>query len=604
MAIPPERRIVFLFCFVLPVVTFFAFTQVLQNDFVNYDDPRYITENPNVTKGITFKSVVWAFTETHFFMWHPVTSLSHMLDCTVFGLNPRGHHLTNLIIHTANVLLLFCVLKKMTGKVGCSAFVAAVFALHPLNVESVAWAAERKNVLSGFFWMLTIDVYIRYTEKSRIISYLLVILVFLLALMSKPTTVTLPFVLLLLDYWPLRRFQWKRTGVTHQLSEMSEICLQRVSVWRLIAEKIPLLILSAILCVITFAGQKSGGVLKGIEILPFDIRAANALVSYTGYIYNLIYPHHLAAFYPHPGYNLPPWKPIISLVILAVVSTFVVCWSRRKPYLLTGWFWYLGILVPVIGIVQAGSQAMADRYTYLPAVGIFIIVAWEADELFTERQYRKIVLGILAVILLSAMMICTRTQAGYWKNTLTLAGHALEVTKNNDIMHNSYGCALFEKGRFDEAVFHLNSALKINPHNSFAHENLGKVYANMGWASAKLGQSDLAVKQLTEAVRLRPNNADALNNLAWILATTKDDKLQNPYDALKFARKACELTNFNRPEFLDTLAAAHAATGNFQEAIAAAEKAADLAFSSGQKVLAVKIRKQLDLYKSGTAYRE
>jgi hypothetical protein len=582
---------VFLIRVALVLLTFAAFAQVLGNEFVNYDDTKYITDNPHVKKGLTGESVIWAFTESHFFMWHPLTSLSHMLDCSLYGLNPSGHHLTNLILHTASVLMLFGILRKMTGKIWAAAFVAAAFALHPLDVESVAWAAERKNVLSGFFWMLTIAAYIRYTKHQRVADYLLIILVFSCALMSKPTTVTLPFVLLLLDYWPLGRFRWKRQN-------------QETSLWRLVAEKIPLLVLSAILCVITVVTQKGGGVLKATEILSFGIRMANALVSYVSYIGKMIYPTRLAVFYPHPAFNLPVWKPIVSLIVLVAVSAVIVYFGRRRPYLITGWLWYIGTLVPVIGIVQSGGQAMADRYTYLPEIGIFIMVAWGASELFAERRYRKIMLGTSAAILLASMMICTRVQVGYWKNSATLASHALEVTKNNDIMHNSYGCALFEQDRFDEALSQFNIALKINPHNRLAHGNMGKVYANMGVVYAQRGQSNLAVKYLTGAARLKPDDPDVLNDLAWVLATTKNDKLRNPSDAVKFAKNACELTKFSQPEHLDTLAAAYAAAGNFPEAIATAEKAVDLALSFRQKELAARIQKQLELYKSGTPYRE
>ena len=601
-----EQWNVFLIRVALALLTFAAFAQVLGNEFVNYDDTKYITDNPHVKRGITGESVIWAFTESHFFMWHPLTSLSHMLDCSLYGLNPRGHHLTNLILHTASVLLLFSILRKMTGRVCTAAFVAAAFALHPLNVESVAWAAERKNVLSGFFWMLTIAAYIRYTKQPRIANYLLVVLVFSFALMSKPTTVTLPFVLLLLDYWPLGRFRrkWQNKGNFLQHSEFLKSNYQELPPWRLAAEKIPLLILSVILCVVTIATQKGGGALKGTEILPLGIRMANALVSYVSYIGKIIYPARLAVFYPHPAFNLPAWKPIVSLVVLVAISAAIVYFGRRRPYLIMGWLWYLGTLVPVIGIVQSGGQAMADRYTYLPAIGIFIMAAWGAPELFAQWRYRKIILGTAATILLTAMLICTHIQVRYWKNSLTLAGHALEVTKNNDIMHNSYGCALFEQNRFDEALSQFNSALKINPHNRLAHGNMGKVYANMGVVYAQRGQSDLAVKYLTGAARLKPDDPDVLNDLAWVLATTKNDKLRNPGDAVKFARNACELTKFSQPEHLDTLAAAYAAAGNFPEAIATAEKAVDLALSFRQKELAAKIQKQLELYKSNTPYRE
>ncbi|MEE9371337.1 MAG: hypothetical protein V3W45_07715, partial [Sedimentisphaerales bacterium] len=365
-----RQKIILLVYLALALATAIAYEQVRHNDFVSYDDFAYVTENPDVSSGITRNSVIWAFTSVHVGNWHPLTGLSHMLDCQLFGLDAFWHHLTNLFFHIANTLLLFAVLKKITGAVWRSAFVAAAFALHPLHVESVAWLAERKDVLSGLFWMLTIAAYIRYAQCPTIRKYLLVVLVFALGLMAKPMLVTLPFVLLLLDYWPLGRFQWSPESISEVStpSESIDTGYQKVTTFRLLSEKIPLFVLSAASSVVTFIVQKSQGAVMAMEIFPVRLRIANALVSYTGYIDKMLYPSRLAVLYPFSG-DILTWQPIVSLLLLAIISAGVIYAARRSPYLAVGWLWYIGTLVPVLGLVQVGSQAMADRYTYLPSIG-------------------------------------------------------------------------------------------------------------------------------------------------------------------------------------------------------------------------------------------
>jgi len=375
----------------LALVTFVAFVQVGHNDFINYDDAEYVTENEKVQKGLNIESFVWAFTTGHASNWHPLTWLSHMLDCQLYGLSPAGHHLTNLFLHLLNTLLLFGVLKTMTRAVWPSAFAAVLFAVHPLHVESVAWIAERKDVLSAFFWMLTMAAYLRYTKHPCIVRYLPVVFAFALGLMTKPMLVTLPFVLLLLDYWPLKRLQFGRINIPESQSHK-----------RLILEKIPLFTLAAISSVITCIVQQSGGAMGGNEVLTVGVRLANALVSYVGYIHKMIYPKGLAVLYPHPLDGVGLWQPVVSFIILAVISAGVIFASRKRRYLATGWFWYLGTLIPVIGLVQVGSQAMADRYTYLPSIGIFIILAWGIPELLARWRCRKVIPAVLAGIVLVA----------------------------------------------------------------------------------------------------------------------------------------------------------------------------------------------------------
>ncbi len=473
----------------LAVVTFAVFCQVCRNGFIGYDDPYYITNNPNVKGGITPKSFIWAFTTMQCANWHPLTWLSHMLDCQLFGTNPLWHHLTNVLFHIVNTLLLFWILKRMTGKIWTSAFVAAAFALHPTHVESVAWASERKDVLSGLFWMLTIVCYIRYTEHQSLSRYLLVPLVFALGLMAKPMLVTLPFVLLLLDYWPLGRFQFGQP---------------KQPVLRLIMEKVPLLILSAASSIITYVAQQSAGAMKLGETYPLNLRISNAAVSYIAYIGKLIYPTRLAILYPHPTDSLPLWQPIAALLILIVISAGVICSTRR--YLTAGWFWYLGTLVPVIGLVQVGSQRIADRYTYLPSIGIFIMVAWGASELTARWRHRRAILTTAAGIALTALSICTMLQARYWQSSITLYEHALSVTENNYVIHNNYGTALSEDGRDNEALKHFGTALQINPRYYHAHHGIGEVLL-------KQGKFAEAVEYFKKALRIKPDFYKAYYNM-------------------------------------------------------------------------------------------
>lgn len=697
----PKKLYLLLIYVVLTLVTIIAFEQVRLNDFVNYDDNKYVTENPDVKAGITRESIWWALSTADIGYWHPLALLSHMLDCELFGLNPHWHHLTSLFIHVANTLLLFWVLKRMTGSVWASSFVAAVFAIHPSHVESVGWISERKDVLSVFFLMLTMGAYVRYTERPGIGRYLLVSLCLCLGLMAKPMLVTLPFVLLLLDYWPLERLQWygKSRVVELQERESAPVTYQRASPQRLIVEKIPLLSLVVVLSAVTYIVQQKAGALKGTEALSLNLRVANALVSYISYIGKIFYPHQLAVLYPHSRTGIPAWQPVGALLILVFVSVGVMYSAKRRHYLAVGWFWYLGTLVPVIGLVQAGSQSMADRYTYLSSIGIFIMVAWGAAEITAKWRYRKVALPIAAGLLLAVMLVFTRMQVRYWQNSLTLCGHALEVTENNCVMHNNYATALYDEGRFEEALAHFNEALRINPDYFDARRNIGnlflkqekyneaianlskalhmgkeqaEVYRNLGFAYAQLGEHGLAiqhynqalridpedlrvrnslgrsflahgkfreaiacfsevlrtktglpdvysnlglayyqlgdyglaVKHWTEAVKLKPDFADVLNNLAWILAVTEDTKLHNPADAVKYAERACELTEYNRPGFLDSLAVAYAAVGNFPEAVKTAEKAVALALSLEREDLAAEIQKRLELYKVETVYYE
>ena len=541
----------------LALATIIAFEPLRHNEFVNYDDYEYITENPQVKSGINRESFIWAFNaQEKSGNWHPLTWLSHMLDCELFEINPLWHHLISLLFHTVNTLLLFWVLNKMTGAVWPSVFVAAAFALHPLHVESVAWAAERKDVLSGFFWMLTIIAYLWYAERGGIVKYLLVVLSFCLGLMAKPMVVTLPFVLLLLDYWPLRRFGWEgrnRREVLWQ-SHSAKVSCQKATMYRLIGEKIPLFVLVAASCVVTYIVEQSGVPADSQENVSLNLRMANAPVSYISYIGKMIYPSRLAVLYPHPGDSLQAWQVIVSVVILTGISAVTIYAGRRRRYLAVGWLWYLGTLVPVIGLVQVGSQAMADRFTYLPSIGIFILVAWGASELFAKLRYRRVVLVIMASVVLAVLLICTRTQVGYWQNSFALFEHSLAVTKNNHIIHKNYGNALYEKGRLDQAVAHYAEALRIAPGYLVARLNIGMIFL-------KQQRFDEAIAQFNKVLQLKPDHPEAHFGLGAALAE------QGKYDdAVKHFNKALQ-GKLNKPEVYHYLGLAYQRQGKYDLAI-------------------------------------
>ncbi|MFL5339967.1 MAG: glycosyltransferase family 39 protein [Gemmataceae bacterium] len=392
--------------------TLAVFGRCLANEFVNYDDPQYVTDNPHVKEGLTLDGVRWAVTSTDYLNWHPLTWLSLQLDTELFGLEPWGFHLTAILLHAADALLLFLILRQTTGALWPSGFVAALFALHPLHVESVAWVAERKDVLSTLFGLLAIAAYLRYVEQPGWRRYLLVLLAAALSLTAKPMWVTLPGVLLLLDYWPLGR-------------------LQKSSTRTVLLEKVPLLALAATAGVLTVFAQHRGGAVESLELFPWDQRVGNAVVSYIRYLGMTVWPEGLAPFYPHPRGNLPVWPDIGAAVLLVTITTVVLALRRRCPYLVVGWFWYLGTLVPMIGLVQVGEQARADRYTYLPLIGIFIIVAFGLSDLLRSRRFPRALLFAAAIAVILACATLTWKQIGYWHDSRALWAHAVAVTADN-----------------------------------------------------------------------------------------------------------------------------------------------------------------------------
>jgi len=648
-----------LVCLGLVAVTWAVFGQTLAHDFVNFDDHVYVYENPLVIRGLSTEGIIGAFTHTHARNWHPLTTLSHMLDCQLYGLNAGGHHLTNVILHTISVLLLFLVLKQMTGAFWQSTFVAGVFAIHPLHVESVAWIAERKDVLSAVFFMLTLAAYARYARAPSAPRYLLVALLFAFGLMSKPMLVTLPFVLLLLDYWPLGRFGGQKSEVGSRLR-------------RLITEKIMLFALSALSCIATLFAQGP----SAIDQLPFLWRLNNTFVSYFTYIWQMLWPARLAVFYPHPNVSLPLVEVTVAIAFLVGVSLLVIYLRRTKPYLVTGWFWYLGMLVPVIGLVQVGEQAHADRYTYLPQIGLYIMIAWTVGDLLVEStpRVRRALIGVAAALAILSLGVRAFGQASYWKSSETLWNHTLTVTGENDVAHNNLGFLFLRRGELDKAISEFQAALNVRSKNIETHYSLGAalIQNNLGNALARKQLWDEAIDHLQEAVRLRPDYADAyfnlgsvlfqqgridqaiaqwqkaiairptdaeahrslasalskegklkeaiaeyeqalnvvpgdsvaLNNLAWILATSSDASVRDGARAVTLARKAVQASGGRDPNFLRTLAAARAEAGQFAEAVATAEAAKALASTQDKPELTSRLEEEITLYHARIALRE
>ncbi|HEX2988803.1 MAG TPA: tetratricopeptide repeat protein, partial [Chloroflexota bacterium] len=521
----------------LALLTLVTYWQTFGHDYVAYDDEQYVTMNPYVQQGLTRDSIRWAFTSYHASNWHPLTWMSHMLDQRLFGMSPVGPHAVNLLLHIANTILLLFVLRRMTKSLWKSAFVAALFALHPMHVESVAWVAERKDVLSTLFLLLTVWAYVKYTERPSTSRYLPVMLLFGLGLLSKPSLVTLPFALLLLDYWPLRRLQTADKR-------------QQKGLVGLIAEKIPLIVMAVASSAATYWAQNKGGaMIVGDDRLSLPIRMDNAIVSYANYIGRMFWPHDMAIFYPHPASHIPVWQVAAGLVLLAGITVLALKLGRRHPSLPVGWLWYLGILVPMIGLVQVGKAAMADRYTYVSYIGLFIMIAWGIPECMGVREHGSMggenshtptrphshtALSAVAGLVIAALCVCTWFQLRYWQNAMTLFSHALAVTSGNDGAHIQVGNYLFKEGKTVEAIKHYQAALKINPYTDRAHTNLGNAYA-------RLGQTDLAIREYQAALELRQNPV-AYYNLGNLYS--RQGKLE---EAVGFYKKALDI----QPDYVE-----------------------------------------------------
>ncbi len=700
-----EDRRTLVICVALALGTLLLYAPALTFDFINWDDTYYVVNNSHLYGGLGWRGLAWCFQTGCGGNWIPLVWLSYMLDYQCYALHPAGYHAGNVLLHAANAVLLFLILKRMTGTFWRSAMVAALFAWHPAHVESVAWIAERKDVLSTLFWMLTIWAYLNYAGKGGVGRYFLVLLLFAFGLMAKPMLVTLPFVLLLLDWWPLRRFQSKAPARKTNLPDLvcpAKTCRQ------LILEKMPMLLLAAGCSLLTALLQSRSGAISNLARVPLAPRLLNALISYCWYIEKIIWPVGLSVIYPLRK-ALPLGEIVAAIIVLAVISAGAVCFRKRCPYWTMGWCWYLGTLVPVIGMVQVGVQGMADRYTYIPSIGLFIMICWGVFDLaqFGVRALENQVLKSHAqwmpgALCLATLVICglaTSNQLQYWRDGGALFSRAIALDPNNYVARALYGMFLFSNGSFpearlefqravqispqyasahadlgaelyragerDAAAAELRIALALNPHEVMAHNDLGCIllaknlpdeaaaefaialqyepddattHCWMGKALAMQGRLDEAREQFSEALRLNPQHydahyqlalalamqhktteavaqyrmalglepakPDALNNLAWILATDPHAEIRNGAEAVRLARRACTLTTNAVPLMVGTLAAACAEAGRFDEAVAYAQKAHDLAVAQGRDKVAAKNVELLELFRSHHAYHE
>ena len=517
----------------LSAVILVIYAPVRQYPFVNTDDATYVTSNPHVLKGLSWANVEWALTEARFPYWHPLTFLSHMLDVQLFGTNAGGHHVTNVILHIANTLLLFSLGLRMTGRLWRSAALAGLFALHPLRVESVAWVAERKDVLSTFFWIATTWAYVRWARQPKSSRYAAVVAFFGLGLMAKPMIVTLPFALLLLDYWPLERTTFDGNASRRQ----------GVPVGTLLREKIPLFALAALVSVVTVGAQRKGGAMESLDAIPLSLRVANALVSYVAYVGDLFWPARLAALYPYPR-SVATAPLLMAVAILLTVTVIVVLLRRRRPYLLVGWLWYVGTLLPVIGLIQVGPQARADRFTYVPHIGLLLMVVWGVADLFGRVPKRHALLAPLAAASFTACAVLARHQVGYWQSSSVLWQHTLALTRDNGVAHYNYALLLTTGSRTtDEGIRHLREAVRLEPDFATARNRLAlaldrkgdhagataelaevvrlmpqsaAAHANLGASLAKEGKTAEAIAELSQAVLLNPNDAASRSRLEFL----------------------------------------------------------------------------------------
>ncbi|HEY1788517.1 MAG TPA: tetratricopeptide repeat protein, partial [Verrucomicrobiae bacterium] len=512
-------------CLFLALLTLAVFSRTFHYGFVNYDDETYVYQNPVVQQGLTLSGIGWAFTHTTADIWHPLTMISYLLDDQFYGLNAGGYHVTNVVLHALAVVLLFLVLREATGALWRSAFVAAIFAIHPLRVESVAWIAERKDELSGVFFLLTLWAYLRYARLTfSPARYGLVVLFFALGLMCKPMLVTLPFVLLLLDFWPLKRFVAPTDG------QKKFFVMQRF-----LLEKIPLLALSLVACIGTLLAQKNA--LAPVAETMVSPRIENALLSYLTYLSQMFYPADLVAYYPLAA-NLPLWKGALALLLLLAASFGAFHWRRKHPYLLVGWLWYLGMLVPVIGLVQVGTQAHADRYTYLPQVGLYVALTWAVTELCSGWSHYRQILGTVALLLIGIFSFDSFTQTTYWRDSASLWNHALACKYDSWVAHNNLGMNDFSQGQVDQAIEQYQKAIAIDDKAPMVHFNLGATFAQKGDLEAAIGEYQKAIQLQPDYFQARNNLGDALLRTGQTAAAIDDFQ-----EALKLSPQSTVLHN-------------------------------------------------------------
>jgi len=529
----------FAICFALVAVTFAVFGQTLGHDFVNYDDPIYVSENPQIHAGVNGSSVVWAFTHVHSHNWHPLTTMSHMLDWQLFGAKPGAHHLVSLLLHCANVLLLFVFLNQTTTRVWSGAFVAALFAIHPLHTESVAWISERKDVLSGLFFFLTLLAYVHYTRMPNIARYLTMSILFACGLLSKPMLVTLPAILLLLDWWPLNRFE-------------------KAGIIKLLVEKVPLFALSIGSAIATLIAQR-GGIVQ-VAHLPLSWRAANALSAYLVYIWQMIWPAKLATIYPHPG-RLPMWETIAAGALLVLITSASFLLRKRMAYFITGWLWYLIMLVPVIGLVQVGSQAHADRYTYLSEIGLYIAITWAMVDLAKSARYHREAFAAAGAIVIALFAWRAWIQTSYWHDSERLWNRTLAVTGRNDIAHFNFGEFLLKQHRLEEAIAQFNIRLANYPADPDANFQIG-------FALLQKGEFEAAARHFEMALKVEPNNPEAETNLAnALLGSGRLDGAVEHYRNVLCHEPNSALAHYNLAVGLHRLGQLPEAIGHYKEAL-------------------------------------
>jgi len=598
----------------LIIATAAAYWPVSRSGFVEFDDPGYVRDNPHVRAGLTWDGVAWAFTTRQQSNWHPLTWLSHMLDCQLFGPAPgdddpaalaavaRWHHLSNLALHIAAALALFAALRLMTGAVWRSAMVAALFALHPQHVESVAWISERKDVLSTLLGMLALVAYARYVRRPGVWRYLPVAALFALALLAKPMMVTLPLVMLLMDWWPLGRTKFQVSRSKFQVEEgglPSPTLNSSLSAFHLVIEKLPLFALAAASCVVTYLAQASDSAMVfGRDLTPAT-RLVNAMVACATYVAKTLVPMDLALLYPYPPSR--QWWEVAGAAAVVIAATAAAAWAaRRRPYVTVGWLWFLVTLAPVIGIVQVGLQSMADRYTYVPLVGLFIAIVWGAGDAAALLPRGRWVAAAVGGAALAACGVMTMIQAGYWTDSVTLFERSIAVTEGNSVMHNNLGGVLWRAGQYDKAAAHFSEAVRINP--AYAE-------ARTGLAAALLGGGDAAgaAREYREALRTRPDMLDSMNALAWILATHPDPRVRSGAEAVGLAERAVELAATDEaalPVALDTLAAAYAEVGRFDDAADTVQMALDLVEATHAPAPVAAIRSHLELYRAKKPCRD
>jgi tetratricopeptide (TPR) repeat protein len=631
-----RRRQTWLVCLGLALAVLATYAPLWKAGFVTYDDPIFVTANPHVQSGLNWASMTWALTTDDARIWHPLTWLSYLVDAQIYGLNPGGFHFTNVLLHLANSVLLFLLLQRMTKALWPSAIVAALFALHPMHVESVAWVSERKDVLSTLFWILSVGAYVRYVEGATIF-YLASLVLFGLGLMAKPMLVTLPLILLLLDYWPLQHRQ--------------------LSFGRLLSEKALFFVVAAAFCAVTFIVVRQAGAMEPLGSLSLTSRLENVPVSYTRYIAKTFWPVDLAVMYPYER-HWPVWKIAGTTTFLLLVSGWVLWRARLQPYLATGWFWFLIMLLPAIGVVQVGSFSMADRYSYLSNTGLFIMVVWAAC-------MKPQLLGAAGGLALAGCMAATAIQVRYWTDSETLFRHALAVTKNNGAMENALGNVLLQQRRVDEALPHLLRAVALAPDYPQAHFNLANAllakgnmaealsqfeidvsfqpgdaiaqfafgrnlleqglatdamlhlekavqlrpdsaeyHLKLGDACRQTGRAAEAISQYENTLQIRPHQEQAVSSLAWMLATTPDAALRDGARAVQLALLADQFSGGRDPKIAGVLAAAYAETGDFSKAAATVRHALQMPGAEGDSALVRILREQLALYQAGSPFRE